>query len=91
MPLAILIVLGCSERFPSQPIGNQAPDTFLSLFPDSTLRRTTSQQHLRWWGVDPDGFVIGFVFSFDSTSWTFTPKNDSLFGLRLNTTDTTYV
>ncbi|MBI3003850.1 MAG: hypothetical protein HYY49_00355 [Ignavibacteriales bacterium] len=89
--LVFLVLWGCSERFPSQPVGNQAPDTFLSLFPDSSLRRTTSQQHLRWWGVDPDGFVIGFVFSFDSTNWTFTPKNDSLFGLRLNTTDTTYI
>lgn len=48
------VVVGCSERFPNQPITNQRPDTFLSLRPDSTLRRTTSQQHIQWWGVDSD-------------------------------------
>ena len=84
------IVVGCSERFSNAPITNQLPDTFLSLRPDSTLRRTTSQQHIQWWGVDSDGFVVGYIFSFDSLSWSFTEKNDSLFGLRLNTTDTTY-
>ncbi len=91
--LAILIVLlvsGCSEHFPNQPLGNLPPETFLALRPDSTLRRTASQQDIHWWGEDPDGFVAGYYFSFDSTHWTFTTANDSLFGLKLNTTDTTY-
>jgi len=88
--ILLLIGLGCSERFTDQPVVNKSPETFLFLVPDSTLQSTTSQQHVRWWGLDPDGFVVGFLFSFDSLQWTYTTKNDSLFGLRLNTTDTTY-
>lgn len=81
---------GCSERFTNEPLENKAPETYLSLQPDVSLRRTSSQQHIRWWGADEDGLVVGFVFSFDSLSWHFTPRNDSIFALRLNTTDTTY-
>lgn len=81
---------GCSERFSSEPLDNKAPETHLSLQPDASLRRTSSQQHIQWWGVDEDGFVVGFVFSFDSLTWHFTTNNDSVFALRLNTTDTTY-
>jgi hypothetical protein len=81
---------GCSEHFPNQPISNQPPDTYLTLMPDSTLRSTTSQQHVHWWGVDPDGFVKGYFISLDSLSWTFTTSNDSILGLKISTTDTTY-
>jgi len=88
--VAILAVAGCSEHLPNQPVPNQPPETFLALRPDSILRRTPSQQNIHWWGVDPDGFVKGYFFSFDSLRWTFTTRNDSLFALKLNTTDTTY-
>ncbi len=88
--LLFLLLASCSKEFPNQPIGNNAPETYLSLAPDSSLRRTTSRQHIRWWGVDPDGLVIGYVFSFDSLQWKFTTRNDSIFALSLNTTDTTY-
>ena len=86
----LLAGLSCSKEFSSQPVGNSPPETYVFLNPDSTLSRTTSQQHLRWWAVDPDGFVMGYVFSFDSVTWSYTPRNDSILALRLNTTDTTY-
>ena len=85
-----LVLASCSKEFASQPYANQTPETYLFLERDIALRRTTSQQHLRWWGVDQDGFVRGFVFSFDSVSWHFTAHNDSVFSLNLNAQDTTY-
>ncbi len=87
---ATLVFLTCSKEYSNEPLPNAPPNTYLFLDPDSALRRTSSQQALRWWGVDGDGFVRGFFFSFDSVSWHYTPRNDSLFALRLNTTDTTY-
>jgi hypothetical protein len=98
--IVMCLLGGCSERYPNQPNRNQPPSTFLALMPDSTLRSTTSQQHLHWWGVDPDGFVVGYYWSTDSNSihhiytdtnyWRFTTNNDSIFGLKLNTIDTVY-
>ena len=84
------MIVGCSKHFTNQPIPNQPPKTFLTVVPDSTLRSTTSQQHLHWWGVDPDGFVKGYNISFDSLHWTFTTSNDSVLGLKLSTSDTVY-
>jgi hypothetical protein len=92
--LLLALIIGCSKDFPNQPNANQPPKTYLTVYADSTIRSTTSQQHLHWWGVDPDGFVKGFYISFDSTKnitdWTFTTSNDSTFGLKLNQMDTVY-
>jgi hypothetical protein len=88
--LFISVLMGCSKHFSNEPLQNQAPRTFLTLMPDSTLRSTTSQQFLHWWGVDPDGFVKGFNISFDSLHWTFTTSNDSVIGLKISTIDTVY-
>jgi hypothetical protein len=88
----ILVVLGqgCSKRITDNPIANKPPETFLSLHPDDTLRATSSRQHLKWWGVDADGFVVGFKFSFDGVNWSYTTQNDSIFSLKITGTDTTY-
>jgi hypothetical protein len=86
----LVIIVGCSKHFTNQPLPNQPPETFLTVLTDSTLRSTTSQQHLHWWGVDPDGFIKGYYISFDSLHWTFTTSNDSVIGLKLNVNDTTY-
>ncbi len=88
--VVILLVAGCVKRFTNEPLPNQPPKTYLSLIPDSSLRSTQSEQHIHWWGVDPDGFVVGYFFSFDSVRWTFTTTSDSVFMLHLNTADTTY-
>lgn len=88
--LLLILMIGCSKHFSNQPIPNQPPETFVTIIPDSTLRSTTSQQHLHWWGVDPDGFVVGYYISFDNLHWTFTSSNDSVLGLKLTTNDTLY-
>ena len=68
--------------------GNQAPETGTVI--DTIIRtgedRLTSQVEITWWGDDPDGYVIGFEFTFDqpadeSSNWQFTDKTDSIFVL----------
>ena len=86
----VVLIAGCVKRFTNEPLANQPPKTYLSLAPDSSLRRTQSEQHVHWWGADPDGFVVGYYFSLDSIRWTFTTSNDSVFMLHLSSLDTTY-
>jgi hypothetical protein len=45
------------------------------------MRSSISQQTIHWWGVDPDGFVVGYYWSLDSLTWHFTTRNDSAFSL----------
>ena len=89
--ILLFLMVGCSKHFTNQPLPNQPPKTFLTVLTDNTLRSTTSQQHLHWWGVDPDGFVVGYQISWDSIQWSRTiTANDSVFGLKLNKIDTVY-
>jgi hypothetical protein len=86
----LLLFAGCSKQYPNEPLANQPPDSYVTLMPDNTLSSTAGQQHLHWWGVDPDGFVKGYYLSFDSLHWFFTTSNDSLFGLKTSQLDTSY-
>ncbi len=102
-----LFILGCSQNITDSPKPNQPPVTHLALrsvAPDS-LQPTTSKQTLHWWGDDPDGRVIGFIYTFNPNAfnyaewifsdaippdWTFTTKTQETFTLRLAGTDTSY-
>jgi hypothetical protein len=85
----LLLIQSCSE-LPTGVSENQPPDTFLSLFPDSTISPQKTRIKITWWGDDPDGLVKGFRFSFDSTNWTYTTKNDSTFLLAISGDDSTF-
>ncbi|MFZ1731885.1 MAG: hypothetical protein WBQ23_13280 [Bacteroidota bacterium] len=85
----VALLAACSET-PNNPRENAPPETYLSLTPDGDLRTTTSRQHIHWWGDDPDGFIAGYLISFDNVNWKFTTKNDSVFALTLSGSDTTY-
>ncbi len=92
---ALLIIIpffliGCIDQPTSERIENIPPKTFVWLMPDDTLRTTTSRQHIHWWGDDPDGFVVGYEWSFDEQNWNWTERNDSVFLLSLQQDDTTY-
>jgi hypothetical protein len=87
--LFLLLFQSCSE-LPTGVVENQPPNTFLSLFPDSTISPQKTRIKITWWGDDPDGLVTGFRFSFDSTNWTFTTKNDSTFQLSISGNDSTF-
>lgn len=86
----ILLLSSCFKDMVNNPIGNQPPHTGLFLYPDSSISRQPSKIELHWWGDDPDGFVIGYYFSWDGKNWTFTKSNDSLFALQIGITDTNY-
>ncbi len=88
--VAVAALLSACTEAPNDPRGNLPPETYLSLSPEGELRTTTSRQHIHWWGDDPDGFVAGYLISFDNVQWTFTAKNDSVFALSLSGSDTTY-
>ncbi len=91
--ILVALIYSCSDPI-SEDTGNIPPNTHLSLFPDSIIAPGSTLRKISWWGDDPDGFVVGFKFSFDSTlpvsQWSYTTKNDSTFALQMYGNDTTF-
>jgi len=99
-----IIAASCSEKIPDRPKPNQPPETHLSLYPEGGLHTTTSRQILHWWGDDPDGRVVGFIYTWEANApnltewtetkqdprWTFTTANSDTFALRFLGADTVY-
>lgn len=90
--LLAFILVSCYDKMPNNPVENKPPTTkiFLEPEPDSSISQQPSTIKLHWTGDDPDGIVIGFYFTFNGTNWTFTTRNDSLFGLKIGAIDTTF-
>lgn len=80
----------CFKDMVNNPVGNQPPKTGIFLYPDSSISRQPSKIDVHWWGDDPDGFIVGYYFSWDGKHWNFTQSNDSLFALQIGVTDTNY-
>lgn len=86
---------GCVREFPNKPLENQKPKTYFWLYPDSALAEGVSKQRLHWWGEDPDGYVIGYLFGYvqgitalpnpDTITYTWTSRTDSLVQFPLRT------
>lgn len=89
--LQSVFFISCYEDLIDAPIGNKPPETFISVFSDSTITQQPSSVKLNWWGDDPDGLVVGYFISIDGENWTFTSKNDSLISFTLLGSDTTYL
>lgn len=104
-PIAILLLAsGCSEDFTDNPKSNRPPETFTSIFTERDLNPTISRQTIHWWGDDPDGAVVGFIYTFKENAanvetwsnsashpdWTFTTGTQETFTLQLSGNDTTY-
>ncbi|MFQ5707616.1 MAG: hypothetical protein ACE5HO_09225 [bacterium] len=94
IPLALLLILtafNCSNDITGTS-ANQPPNTHLSVFlADSTaaVDTSSSQLVLHWWGDDPDGLVIGFVYSFlGKPSLSDTVDSNGLKGFTTALTDT---
>lgn len=85
--------LTCTEEFPDNPVADKSPETYLFLYPDSSISQQPSRLRVSWSGDDADGLVIGFYFKWSGldSNWTFTTKNDSTFALPIGSTDTTYL
>jgi hypothetical protein len=89
----VVVVLSCNEQT-NEPLENQAPNTFLFLYPDTgvTINQQKSRLNVHWWSDDPDGLVIGYFFKWEGldVGWNFTTKNDSVFSLPIGTVDTNF-
>ena len=88
-----VIFFNCKEKVTDVPLGNKPPDTFLFLYPDSSISQQSSRLSVHWWGDDPDGLVIGYIFKWEGldSAWHFTVSNDSTFNLPIGTVDTSFV
>ena len=60
----VFIITTCTEEGVNNPVGNQAPETGLFLYPDSTIRPQQSRLTIHWWGDDPDGLIVGYYAKF---------------------------
>lgn len=79
----------CSDPV-NTPVPDQAPNTYLTLFPDSTIAPGSTSKRISWWGDSPQGFVVGYRISFDGINWGFTTKQDSTFFLSIAGSDSTF-
>lgn len=88
--LFLFSFLGCKTDITGDKLPNKPPKTFL--ITDTIARdeadRFNTNVHIQWWGDDPDGFVMGYEYTFDkpvtaSTVWLFTTQNDSTFKLNI--------
>jgi hypothetical protein len=96
--LFLIVALSCEEKIADNPVVEGPPKTFLWLFPDTTVGVGVSRQDMHWWGEDPDGLVVGFLFSFgivttdrfappepDTLRYTWLTSNDSTIFFPLDT------
>ncbi|MGE5351849.1 MAG: hypothetical protein ACM3P0_07190 [Acidobacteriota bacterium] len=88
--LLALALAACNEKLTDSLLTNEAPHTYISLFPDGEISQQQSRLKVSWWGDDPDGLVVGYYFTWDNVHWTFTTKNDSTFALRIGASDIKY-
>lgn len=84
--IAIVLASSCESGVDGDLNPNLPPETFF--LTDTIIRpeqaRFSSQIRIQWSGNDPDGFVIGYEFSFADTlefPWQFTTTTDSIFVL----------
>ena len=82
-------MMSCSDPV-NTPMPDLAPDTHLTLYPDSIIAPGSTSKRISWWGDSPQGFVVGYRISFDGINWGFTTKQDSTFFLSISGTDSTF-
>ncbi len=102
--ILIMLLIACMDKMTDNPRPNQPPETSLTFYTDSTLATTTSRQVLHWWGDDPDGKVISFIYTWDTQAavpevldqnlntgvWSITTAYSDTFSLKFTGLDTTY-
>ncbi len=83
--LMVLLHPGCADRVTGDMRDNVPPQT--RIWVDTLGVAQTSRVHLFWSGDDPDGFVVGYFVTVDST-WGYTTSQDSVFLIPLGGLDT---
>ena len=93
----IVLIFSCKEKISGNFTPNQPPETFLFVQSTGkdTLNHTASIQKLYWDGLDKDGFVTGFYYTWeqnaDSTKWHWTQQRSLTFPLKISGAETSYV
>lgn len=90
--LLVILTYNCSEDMTGVLNENQAPETRVALFPDSSISQQKSRLTVHWWGDDPDGLVAGYFYKWEgiTESWEFSPDNEKTFSLPIGTVDTAF-
>jgi len=86
--LLAVLVAGCVKQHANQPYSNEHPKTYIWLFPDSTITEGPSKQHIRWWGEDADGYIVGYLLAV-APGITVMPSLDTLTYVFVTISDTT--
>ena len=87
--VAVVCCVGLMTSCAKDPLRvdrNRPPQTFLVSAPAESAS-ASYRIHLYWRGEDPDGYVAGFLWSWDDSSvsaFRFTTKTDSTFDLAVN-------
>ena len=72
-----LVISGCPDKQPSNPVENRPPETHLFLVigdslgvpdPEGMPDTSASMLVLHWYGDDSDGEVIGYQWAWDDTT-----------------------
>ena len=75
----LLVVWGCSEEDLGTEMINQVPETVLSNAPPQGSTGSFSVD-MNWYGIDPDGEVVGFYYAWDDTqNWVLTDSTEKTF------------
>ncbi len=104
--LLVILSVYCGKKITDNPLSNQPPETYLTFPPDTNLvlATTTSRQILYWWGDDPDGKVVSFLYTWNDNAkvpatfqpsdplgdWQMTLANSDTFSLKFLELDTIY-
>jgi len=81
-----LLALSCADPITGARHDNIPPQTYV--WTDTLGVPQASQVRLSWWGDDPDGFVQGYLVSFDGVDWQWTTEQERTFSLELGGVDT---
>ncbi|MFT5158183.1 MAG: hypothetical protein ACI83I_002747 [Bacteroidia bacterium] len=76
--LSVLFFWGCKDDL---VVENLPPDSHISIEKIDLhgQNRLNSSVYLSWYGTDRDGYVVGYEYSLDGTTWKFTERRDSVF------------
>ncbi len=88
--LGLVVVLVSCAKDPVRVDRNRPPQTFLVAAPQESVA-ASYKIHLYWRGEDPDGYVAGFLWSWDDSTigaFRYTTKTDTIFELAVNDSST---
>ena len=84
--LILVIVFGLSCKKPAgEPVENIPPETHI--FVEGTTDTVPAYQIIHWYGNDPDGYIVGYYYHWDSDTPVFTTSNVDTFTLSVPDTD----